>query len=253
MPFATVANQKIFYADADQPGTPLVFIHGAAASHLVWGFQLRALRELTHVIALDLPGHGRSDPPGRTTIEEYRDVVLGLLDALKIERAIVVGHSMGGAIAQTLTLSHPERVAGLGLIGTGARLRVLPAILEGVLNNFDTIAELVVDYSYTTPIAPSLRECALTEFRACPASVTHGDFNACNAFDVMSRLGEIRAPTLVICGKDDRMTPVKYAEFLVAHIPKARLAVIESAGHSVMLEQPLAVNRVLKEFVSNLL
>ncbi len=252
MSFATIASQKIFYVDAGSTGTPLIFVHGAAGSHLVWGFQRRALSEITRVIALDLPGHGRSAPPGRNTIEGYRDVVLGLLDALNIERAIIVGHSMGGAIAQTLALAHPERVAGLGLIGTGARLRVLPAILEGILNDFDTIAEQVVNYSYATPLDASMRERALTEFRACPASVTHGDFSACNAFDLMTRLGEIRAPTLVVCGKEDQMTPVKYAEFLAAHIPKAQLVVIEGAGHSVMLEQPFAVNRALSEFVSTL-
>lgn len=253
MSFATITSQKIFYVHAGPAGTPMIFVHGAAANHLVWGFQLHALSEITRVIALDLPGHGRSDPPGRNTIQGYSKVVLGLLDALNIERAIIVGHSMGGAIAQTLALDHPERVTGLCLVGTGARLRVLPTILEGILNDFDTIAELVVNYSYATPLDASLRERALTEFRACPANIAHGDFNACNAFDLMTRLSEIRAPTLVVCGKDDRMTPVKYAEFLVTHIPNAQLAVIEGAGHSVMLEQPLAVNRALREFVSNLL
>jgi len=253
MSFATVANQKIFYVQAGKAGTPMIFVHGAAGSHLVWGFQLRALSELTHVIALDLPGHGRSDPPGRNSIQGYGEVVLGLLDELNIARAIIVGHSMGGAIAQWLALSHPERVAGLGLVGTGARLRVLPAILDGLLKDFDATAELVVDHSYAQPLDTALRERALAEFRACPASVTHGDFSACNTFDLMTRLGEIRAPTLVVCGKEDQMTPVKYSEFLATHITGARLVVIDGAGHSVMLEQPLAVNRALSEFVSNLL
>jgi pimeloyl-ACP methyl ester carboxylesterase len=230
----------------------MMFIHGSAASHLVWGLQLRALGAIAHAVAIDLPGHGRSDPPGRKTVDDYCDVVLNLLDALQFDRAVIVGHSLGGAMAQMLALAHPDRVAGLGLVGTGARLRVLPAILDGVLNDFDNIAELVVDYSYAPGLDTSLRARALAEFRACPAQVTHGDFSACNQFDIIARVSEIRAPTLVVVGKDDHLTPVKYAEFLASKIPGARLVIVEGAGHSVMIEQADAVNRALIDFVSNL-
>jgi pimeloyl-ACP methyl ester carboxylesterase len=82
--------------------------------------------------------------------------------------------------------------------------------------------------------------------------VTHGDYSACNVFDVMARLGEIHAPTIVICGEQDRMTPPKYSELLVSKIPGAQLALIENAGHSVMIEQPHAVSRALFDFVKNL-
>lgn len=252
MPFVNIANQKIYYAETGRAGLPIIFVHGSAASHLVWGLQLRALGAIAHAISIDLPGHGRSDPPGLNTVEDYCDVVLGLLDALQFERAVIVGHSLGGAIAQMLALVHPHRVAGLGLVGTGARLRVLPAILDGVLSDYDNIAELIVDYSYAPGLDASLRARALAEFRACPAQVTCGDFSACNQFDIIARVSEIRAPTLAICGKDDRLTPVKYAEFLASKIAGARLVVIEGAGHSVMIEQADAVNRALIEFVSNL-
>lgn len=252
MPFTNIGNQKIYYSELGKQGIPIVFVHGAAGSHLVWGMQVRALGEMARAVALDLPGHGRSDPPGRNTIDGYRDVILGLLDALKFDRAVIVGHSMGGAIAQTLALSHPDRVAGLGLVGTGARLRVLDAILDGVLNDFDATAELVVDNSYAAGLDPAMRERAMAEFRACPAQITHGDFVACNSFDILLRVGEIRAPTVVICGKQDRMTPSKYSEFLASKIVNARLALIDNAGHSVMIEQAEQVNRALKEFVDGL-
>ncbi|HEX7562659.1 MAG TPA: alpha/beta fold hydrolase, partial [Bradyrhizobium sp.] len=137
MPFAEIGNDRIYYAEHGRAADalrdqPLVFVHGAAGSHLVWGRQVRVLGEITHAVAIDLPGHGRSTLPGRNSIEDYGQVVLGLLDALGFERAVIVGHSMGGAIAQTLALSRPDRVAGLGLVGTGARLRVLPAIIDGL-------------------------------------------------------------------------------------------------------------------------
>ena len=140
MSFAQVGSDKIYYVErgttsADVPrGAPIVFIHGSGASHLVWGAQVRALGEITRAVALDLPGHGRSTPPGRDSMDGYRDAVLGLLDALGVDRAVMVGHSLGGGIAQTLAFSHPDRVAGLGLVGTGARLRVLPQILDGIVS-----------------------------------------------------------------------------------------------------------------------
>ncbi len=252
MPFVNVGADKIYYVEYGSLGAPIVFVHGAAGSHLVWGAQVRALGERTRAIALDLPGHGRSLPPGRDSITAYRDALLGLLDALGLDRAVIVGHSMGGGIAQTLALSHPDRVAGLGLVGTGARLRVLPAILDGVLNDFDHTARLVVENSYGPGLDAALRERALAEFRACPASVTHDDFAACNAFDLLPRVAEIRAPAAVICGRADRMTPVKYSEYLAANIPHARLTLVEGAGHSVMIEKPAEVNRALVEFMRTL-
>ncbi len=249
MPLAHIADQDIYYIARGTHGVPVVFIHGAAGNHLVWGLQAHALAEHARAVALDLPGHGRSEPPGRNSVEAYRDVVLGLLDALEFERAIIVGHSMGGAIAQTLALSHPERVAGLGLVGTGARLRVLPAILDGVLNDLPATAKLVIENSYAPGLDPEFQQRAEEEFRACPATVTYGDFFACNQFDVMTRLTEIRAPTLVICGREDRMTPPKYSVYLATHIPKAYLVFIDQAGHSVMIEQPDEVNTTLIDFI----
>jgi 3-oxoadipate enol-lactonase len=254
MPFAQVGNDKIYYAERGTQGTPIVFIHGSGASHLIWGAQVRALGEVTRAVALDLPGHGRSAPPGRDSMDGYRDVVLGLLDALGFARAVIVGHSLGGGIAQTLALSHPDRVAGVGLVGTGARLRVLPQILDGIVSprDFDRTAEFIVDNSYAPSLDAATRERAIVDLRACPPQVTHGDFAACNAFDVMSRVAEIRAPTVVICGRQDRMTPVKYSEYLASNIPHAQLVVIDGAGHSVMIEQPEQVNRALEELMRNL-
>jgi pimeloyl-ACP methyl ester carboxylesterase len=242
----------MYYAESGKRGIPVVFLHGSGASHLIWGAQLRALGDFARAIALDLPGHGRSDSPGRDTMDAYRDVVLGVLDALGFARAVIVGHSLGGGIAQTLALSHPDRVAGLGLIGTGARLRVLPAILDGILNDFDNAARVIVENSYAQPMDASLRKRAEEQFRACAPSVTHGDFSACDKFDILPRVAEIRAPTLVIVGSADRLTPVKYSEFLAANISGARLVVVEGAGHSAMIEKPEAVSRALVEFVRNL-
>jgi pimeloyl-ACP methyl ester carboxylesterase len=249
MPFAQVAGQNIYYIEKGTLGTPVVFVHGAGSNHLIWGLQVRALGEDTRTLALDLPGHGRSDPPGRASVEAYSDAVLGFLDALNIERAIVVGHSMGGAIAQTLALAHPDRVAALGLVGTGARLRVLPTILTGVTTDYDAVVKLIVECSYAPGLDPGFRKRAEDELRVCPPQITGGDYGACDRFDVMSQIAEIKAPALVVCGREDRMTPAKYAVYLATNIPNAYLVFIDHAGHSVMVEQPDELNKTLQDFV----
>lgn len=251
MPFANVGQDQVYYVQQGEQGLPVVFVHGSASNHLTWSSQVHALRAMARAIALDLPGHGKSGPNGRDSVSAYADTIIGFLDALHLERAMIVGHSLGGAIAQTVALSSPHRVAALGLVGTGARLRVLPAILEGVLSpsEFDKTADAVTDYSYAPGQDAEMKRRALEQFRACAPLVTHGDFSACNAFDVMARIGEIHAPTLVICGKQDRMTPVKYSEYLASNIPQAQLVTIENAGHSVMIEQPEQVNHALAAFI----
>ncbi len=251
MPFATVAGRSVYYVQQGRQGLPVIFVHGSGSNHLVWGSQVRALGEVAQAIAADLPGHGRSQPPGCNSVSDYTDIIRGLLDALHFERAVVVGHSLGGAIAQTFGLTYPERTAGLGLVGTGARLRVLPAILEGVLSpaDFEKAMQLVVDCSYAPGLDAEMRRRAEEDFRACPPQVTHDDFAACDAFDIMARVSDIRAPTLIVCGRQDRLTPIKYSEYLASKIPNARLVLVEGAGHSVMVEQPEAVNQALVEFV----
>ena len=249
MAYATVGARKIYYIQQGDQGLPVIFVHGAGANHLVWGAQMRALGRIAHVIAIDLPGHGKSDLPGCDSVEAYGDVILGLMDGLGFERAVIVGHSMGGAIAQMFALSHRDRVAGLGLIGTGARLRVLPAVLDGIQDDFENTTRLIIENSYWQPMDESVRRLAEEQLRACPAAVTHGDFIACDQFDVRTRLAAIQTPTLIVCGKQDQMAPPKYSEYLHANIANSQLELINGAGHSVMIEQAQAVNHALVEFM----
>ena len=250
MPFVDIGSEKIYFIERPGQGTPIIFIHGAGSSHLIWGMQMRALGERTRVIALDLPGHNKSQGTGRDSIDAYAEVVCAFLDALAIPRAVIVGHSMGGAITQTLALMHPARVAALALIGTGARLRVLPAFLEGMQNDFDGTVDKIIQYYFAEGADPRMVEKSAAQLRACGQSVVLGDFGACNRFDVTGRLADIRAPTLVVCGREDQLTPLKYSEFLAAKIPGAWLAVIDRAGHHVMVEQPEPVNRALSKLLA---
>ena len=253
MPYVTVAGERIFYTlyQGDVQGKcNLVLVHGAGGSHLDWPAPLRRLKG-ANVYDLDLPGHGSSEGPGQSSIAAYRDFLLAFLGALGLERATVVGHSMGGGIALDFALHYPDRLVGLILVGSGARLRVAPAILIGILSDFEATVDLVCDYAYGPSISEQLKRLGRQRLLKTPPQVLHGDYAACDAFDVMERLGEVRCPTLVIGGTADMLTPPKYSIYLRDHIPGAELALVDAAGHMVMLEKPEVVAKAISRFIHN--
>jgi pimeloyl-ACP methyl ester carboxylesterase len=247
----TIAGEEVFYVfrSSEKSEDSLLFVHGAGGTHRHWGSQLQGLTGVGRY-AVDLPGHGRSDGPGRASIGAYAEVLLQLLETLNLARVTLVGHSMGGAIGQYMALNHPSCVERLVLVGSGARLRVLPSLLAGLLQDFPASVEMILAWAYSGRTPADLVHLGQEEWLENDPQVVHDDFAACDAFDVMERLGEIRRPTLVLCGEEDRLTPLKYARYLQGHIPGATLTVIPQAGHMVMLEQPEAVNKAIEEFLA---
>lgn len=250
---AHIAYRESRGGDPQTGAPPLVFIHGAGGSSLHWPPQLRRLPSLD-VYALDLPGHGDSPGNSSTTIEEMAEAILAWQEALALGPCVYAGHSMGGAIAQTLALDHPEAVAGLILVGTGGRLRVHPDILAMTVSKdkYDQGVDTMLAWSFSQNADKGMVELAGKRFLQVPASVVHADFLACDGFDVLPRLGEIHCPTLVLCGSEDQLTPLKYSQFLVDQIPEATLVIIDGAGHMVMLERPQAVSAPILDFINAL-
>jgi pimeloyl-ACP methyl ester carboxylesterase len=251
MPYAETARGDLFYTVSRGPkeSPTLVLVHGAGGTRLHWPAELRRLPAVS-VYTLDLPGHGRSGGPGCDTVTGYAEAVAAFLHAVGIDLAIVTGHSMGGAIAITLALDFADLVAGLVLVATGARLRVAPAILDGIRSDFERTTELITRFAWSSGTAPRLIELGRQALLGTSADVLLGDFTACDRFDVMERLGEIAAPTLVVAGSADQLTTVKYARFLAERISDARLVTVEGAGHMVMLERPLEVAEAMQDFLN---
>lgn len=251
MPFAEVAGRKIFYERAGN-GFPVYLLHGALLTHLLWRPQLEALRGKYTVIAPDLPGHGRSDPlPSKPSIGDYSEAVAGLMEALGTGEAVVVGHSMGGAVALQLVLDHPERVRGLVLANTGAKLGVSPPLLEALREDFAG----AVDIGWRSMLGGKgrRREGELEELRremeGTRPEVGMADFEACHAFDCRGRLHEIEKPTLIIGGYDDTLTPPWYHEYLHRHIRGSSLSLLRGVGHLSMVEDPPSFNSLLLDFL----
>ena len=250
MPYVGTSEGDIFFTVKSGPteGPRLVLLHGAGGSRLHWPAGLRQLVGAT-VYTLDLPGHGRSEGQGCEAISCYADVVAAFLDAAGLDRVTVVGHSMGGAIAQTLALDHSRRVSAVGLIATGARLRVSPVILETIQQDFERAVELITRYAWSPQADASLTDLGRDALQDTGPDVLLNDFLACDRFDVMDRLDEIQVPALVVSGTADRLTPAKYARFLTERIPNTRLVTVDGAGHMVMLERPEVVTEAIRDFV----
>ena len=226
---------------------PVVLIHGAAGSHLSWPSDVRRLPG-HRVYALDLPGHGKSQEcGGQQSIGGYARLVVDWLDALKLRRAVLVGHSMGSALALELAIHHPERVLGIGLLGSGVRLRVHPELLSAAASptTYLKAVETLVSRSFSPKASPRLAELAGQRMVDTRQSVLYGDLLACNTFDVSERITQVRRPALVMCGIDDLMTPLRYSQYLADAIGGARLHLVPAAGHMLMLEQPRAVAEAL--------
>lgn len=252
MPTIDVAGYPLFYARhrADRNKRPVVIlIHGAGSSHLDWPAELRRLPRTT-ILVPDLPGHGRSGHASLSSVEAYARVMEEWIQALSQDSVVLLGHSMGGAIVLTLALRHVAPIRGIVLLASGARLRVADAILQGLKDDFETTVDWLVT-AYWGPDAPA-DSLALSRRRLMAAGpdVLYADFRAADAFDVMNRLPDIRMPALVMAGREDNLTPPKYAQFMAEHIPDAELLLVPDAHHMLHLQQPALVARAVERFLN---
>lgn len=250
----TAAGLYYFSQGADDlTRPPVVLIHGAGGHHLYWPPQIRRLQG-ERIFAIDLPGHGTSAGVGHHAIGDYVDSVIAFLDALHLNRAVLVGHSMGGAVALESAIRWPERTLALGLIGSAAHLRVSPLLLQKAADPA-TEAEavhLVIQYSFAPETNARLKELAGQRMLESRPSVLYGDLLACNAFNVGDRVAGISVPALVIFGSEDDMVQPAAGRLLADQIAGARLEIVPHAGHMVMLEQPQRVAALLSGFLQEL-
>lgn len=227
----------------------LIFVHGSGGTGEGWQYQLEAF---PGSVAPTLPGH----PTGEviSTIEGYVHWLHGFITENGYRDVVVVGHSLGGGIALQYALDYPGELKAIVLAGSGARLRVHPDYLKEleVAISGDTGSWLKRQEERTTLMEPSFREKFLQRGRATGPASHLNDLRACDKFDVMDRVGEIKLPTLLLCGTEDVMTPVKYHQYLSERIPGARIVVIPGTTHYLLAEKPADFNHALKEFLEGL-
>jgi pimeloyl-ACP methyl ester carboxylesterase len=254
MPFLTYKEKKIFYQiKGNETEKAIIFIHGSGGNSNLWKHQLNDIDGISSKIAIDLPSHAQSDKFSELSLELYVDVLNVLIDSLKLKEVILAGQSLGGAVIQSYYFKYPEKVSALVLIATGARLRVLPS-------TFEILKKGLQEFLKSSPIGAFYKETSkeITDYYIKEASKTerevfHDDYSICDRFDVMDKMNLIKIPCLIICGKDDKLTPPKYGMYFNDKIERSELILIDKAGHIVMLEKPGEVNQSITAFIEKYL
>jgi pimeloyl-ACP methyl ester carboxylesterase len=223
----------------------LIFLHGSGCSSNVWDQQLSFF---DGSIALNLPG--RSNGEVLASISDLAQWLVDYINDHKLENIVLVGHSLGAAVVMQAALLADKNIKGLVLIGSGARLKVIPQLITSLSALVDKSASipdglLQANENIPEPFKSNIN----TAIKENGAKTMLDDFNLCNSFDVMDQLENITLPVQIIVGEKDIMTPVKYASFLHDRITNSELAVIKAGTHMVFAEQAEVVNKHIQGFV----
>lgn len=244
-----VDGQRVFAYTAahafDRRKPTVVFVHGAGLDHSWFGLQSRYFAyHGRNVLALDLPGHGRSEGPPIAGVAGMADWICKLLDHLEVPKASVVGHSMGALIALEAANRQPDRVERIALIGVAYPMKVSEAFLGAAERNEQTAFDMETIWGHAPQVPlggnPNpgmwMYGDTLARLRRLAPGVLHNDLKACN--DYASDFANVRCPVLLILGKRDVMTPPRSAKGLQEKLSHCETAIIEPSGHSLMAEAP---------------
>ena len=165
---------------------------------------------------------------------------------------ILAGHSLGGAVIQDYYFKYPNDVTALILIGTGGRLRVRPSTLNLVKSDYqEYLTSIPAGAFYSKASKEIIKEC-IDDTSDIPPEVTYNDFRICDEFDTLQKTSTIQIPCLILCGKFDKMTPIKYSQFFHDKLENSEFKIFKRAGHMVMVEQPKKINRAIENFIKSL-
>jgi len=226
----------------------LLFIPGAGCGKQAWRCQNDYFNASE---AIALPGH----PEGRpcSSLDDYVEWLHDYIHQQHYQDVVLAGHSMGGAVAQLYGLNYGGEVKALVLIGTGARLRILPDFLKAVEEMVtDEAAWIKYLKERHRGAAPEIGRVIIEERIRIGAAVALNDLICCNKFDIMDRVHTIKLPTLVICGSEDERAPIEYAHYLARKIKGAWEVIVNGAGHWVQVEKPKPVNQAIDNFLASL-
>ena len=241
----------LFYSDYHgglPNATPVVLIHGGFTDHRCWPAQVRRLPN-RRVVAVDLPGHGRSEGFCAHTVDAYPRSILRLLDDLQIYNAVFIGHALGAAVAVALLEFHPERVAGLGLVSLGMRFNY-PDGAETLLNQEpeSLVRDLLQRAGGQDQDSGVTRKVAL-EWRSNRPGLLAADLRAGREYGRRNKKLAAEVPTWICVGEEDGITPAVSARVLQAGMPQSSLRVVPGAGHLLPWQHPETLCQGVSGFV----
>jgi pimeloyl-ACP methyl ester carboxylesterase len=272
--YITAQGQSTYCYTGGKPFDPakptLVFIHGVLNDHSVWILQTRYFAHHGwNVLAVDLPGHGKSEGSCPKSVEEAAAFILALLDAADVTKAALIGHSWGSLIALHATSLAPERVSQLALVGTAFPMKVSPTLLDTSLHQPMKAIEMVNTFSHSMLAPPPsalgpgtwlyggsralMRRVLASNSRE---NVFHTGFTACDSYEgafsalnrVLSHTEYAQSAILFIVGQADQMTTPRAAQALIDKAPQAKVTKV-SGGHQMMTESPEETLKALTDFL----
>ena len=250
--YIDVDNHKTYIATGSKEhidgNMGMTFIHGTAMDHTVWTLAGRHFaRRGLNILAVDLPGHGRSEGDVIPSIEGMADWVVKALDASGQDKTIIVGHSMGSLVAFDVAARYPDRIKHLAMVGTSIPMPVGDLLLDSAKEDKDVAKEMVNFWSHSqaahlggsqVPGTWMIGKLGRLLERSGPG-VIYNDLKACHDYvDGIERSKQIQAPTLLILGEDDFMTPVRNAKDLAENIPQSSTVMLPNCGHAIVNEAP---------------
>ncbi len=230
----------------------LFFIHGSGGDHSLWSFQYACLNKKFNIVAVDLPGHGSSEGSGESDINVYSLWVKKLLDILQLKNVIVVGHSLGAAIALTFAADFGSMIKGIVAVGGGLKMPVNPAIFELLKTSPDVAFEMMCKFSLAKENRQKLSEPLKKNMAAANIDVLHNDLVACDKMDLTDKVKKINLSSLIICGEEDKMAPPHLSREITGNIQGSKTCFIKNAGHMVMMEKPEEFNQALIAFAQSI-
>ena len=243
----------------DPEAKTVVFLHGVGQDHTVWVLPSRYFtRHGRNVVAVDLPGHGRSDGPPLKSIEAMSDWVIGVLDSLSVQTAALVGHSMGSLVALDTAARYPDRVDSLVMVGVSVPLAVSEELMDAAGSGGHDALDMLTYWGHSRSAWVGGNETPgiwmtgayMRLLERCPPGTIAADLIACDGY--RSGLGaarSVRVPTLVLMGSRDVMTPPRGAQEMIGELAELRTVVFEGAGHALLTERP---DEVLDELIEAL-
>ena len=258
-----VDGRSVFATTGGAPFDPakpvVIFLHGAGFDRTAWRLQTRFFAHHGHaVLSVDFPDHGWSDGPALTSIAAMADWTAKLIDAIGLESAALVGHSMGALVALDAAARYPEKVRALGLCGVATEMPVHPEMLESAKADTLKVQELMTFWGLGNAlhkggmVTPGLwlRAESLAVLSGNKPGVIHTDLAACNVYkDALARAPAVKCPTVLVLGDGDLMTPAPKAKALSAAIAGSKTVTIANCGHFMMIERPDETLEALKSCV----
>lgn len=242
--------------DFDAQKQNLFFVHGSGGNHSTWAHQYGRLHKKYNIVAVNLPGHGQSEGNGERDVRRYSEWIRKILDVMDLNKPVLVGHSLGSAIALRFAINHSEKISGIVCVGGGMQMPVNSLFLDFLKTNPAQlpaeIIEMICKFSLAKENRSKLSVPLQKSIALSRVDVLYGDLLACNDLDLTEDAGKISVPALVVCGAEDKMAPPDLSRQLAATIEKSQLEIIDGAGHMVMMEKPAEFNHILDEFTASI-